>query len=205
MSDNEGGGLRPEISRRIRGLSPGGRVTRVEVPTEDEPAEDGPAEGAEAGTPTASDAEDASAPTLPPARALGQAPTLAAARAPTPTPAPVPAPAASGGGDDSRALVVGADIVLSGAISSCDKLVVDGRVEADLKESREIIIGQGGVFKGSAEIEVATIGGLFEGSLVVRGQLVVRAGGRIQGEVRYSQLAVEPGGVIVGNMNTLDG
>ena len=193
MSDNEGGGLRPEISRRIRGLSPGGRVTRVEVPTEDEPAEDGPAEGAEAGTPTASDSEGASAP------------TLAAARAPTPTPAPVPAPAASGGGDDSRALVVGADIVLSGAISSCDKLVVDGRVEADLKESREIIIGQGGVFKGSAEIEVATIGGLFEGSLVVRGQLVVRAGGRIQGEVRYSQLAVEPGGVIVGNMNTLDG
>ena len=101
--------------------------------------------------------------------------------------------------------MVGAEIVLSGAISACQKLVVDGRVEADLKDCHEVIIGKGGVIKGSAEIELATIGGLFEGDLTVRGQLVVRASGRIQGEVRYGSLAVEPGGVIIGNLNTLDG
>lgn len=126
-------------------------------------------------------------------------PAAAPARAPSP-----PAQAAASG-DDGKALVVGRDIVLSGSINACDKLVVDGRVEADLKECRTIIIGDGGVFKGMAEVEEAVIGGLFEGQLTVRAQLVVQGSGRIQGDVRYGQLAVEPGGVIIGNMNTLDG
>ena len=189
MSDKDGGGLRPEITRRIRGMASGNRIIQDDPPAEEAPAEEAAAEEAAA---EAAEAAEAEAPPAPAAE-------------PAPAPAPAAAAPSTGGGDDSKALVVGAEIVLSGAISACQKLVVDGRVEADLKECREVIIGEGGVFKGSAEIEVATIGGLFEGDLTVRGQLVVRASGRIQGEVRYGTLAVEPGGVIIGNLNTLDG
>ncbi len=179
MSDKDGGGIRPEISRRIRGITPG-RIIQDDPPAEEAPA----AEAAPA------------AETTPITEAAPAAPAAATPPPSTPT---------TGGGDDSKALVVGAEIVLNGSISACDKLVVDGRVEADLKNSREIVVGASGVFKGAAEVGTATIGGQFEGDLTVSGQLVVQAGGRIQGEVRYGQLSVESGGVIVGNMNTIGG
>ena len=176
MWDKDGSGIRPEISRRIRGITPG-RIIQ-----DDPPAEEAPAAKAAPEAEASPAAEAAPAATIPPPS--------------TPT---------TGGGDDSKALMVGADIVLNGSISACDRLVVDGRVEANLKESREIVVSASGVFKGIAEVGTATIGGQFEGDLTVSGQLVVQAGGRIQGEVRYGQLSVETGGVIVGNMNTIGG
>ena len=186
MSNNDDRGVRPEISRRIRSIVNGGRNIDDDPPAEESAAEESAAEESAV-------EESAAEPAPEPAA------TPEPARAPSP-----PAQAASSGGD-SKALVIGREIVLSGAISACDMLVVDGRVEADLKECHSIIIGDGGVFKGTAEVEEAVIGGLFEGQLTVRAQLVVQGSGRIQGDVRYGQLAVEPGGVIIGNLNTLDG
>jgi hypothetical protein len=96
MSDNDDGGVRPEISRRIRSIVGGSRNVDDDPPAEENAAEPAPAP----------------------------------ARAPSP-----PAQASASGDGDGKALVVGHEIVLSGSINACDKLVVDGRVEADLKAS----------------------------------------------------------------------
>ena len=47
-------------------------------------------------------------------------------------------------------LIVGSEIELSGNISACERLVVEGRVEAHLHDCREIEIARTGTFKGSA-------------------------------------------------------
>jgi cytoskeletal protein CcmA (bactofilin family) len=106
--------------------------------------------------------------------------------------------------DDAKKLIVGRDIVLSGEITACDKLVVEGRVEASIKDCREIEIAETGTFKGAAEIEVGEISGTFEGSITAHKLLVVRATGRVIGTIRFGQLEIERGGQIAGDVKVLD-
>jgi cytoskeletal protein CcmA (bactofilin family) len=106
-------------------------------------------------------------------------------------------------GESGKKLVVGQDIVLNGQITACDQLVVQGRVEAALENSKSIEISETGYFKGSAVIEEATISGQFEGTLTVRGELTVKSKGRIEGDVRYGKLSVESGGQIIGTIEAL--
>ena len=104
------------------------------------------------------------------------------------------------GSDDGKTLVIGRDIVLSGKIASCDRLVVEGQVEAKMKDCREIEIAETGAFKGQVEFDRADISGTFEGDLTAREHLVVRATGRITGKVRFGELEIERGGQIIGDV-----
>lgn len=104
---------------------------------------------------------------------------------------------------DGKKLIVGKQIVLSGEIKACEKLVVEGKVEASLTDSHSIEILKDGLFKGAATIDVADISGRFEGDLIVRQRLMVRATGHIVGSVRYGEMEIERGGVIAGDMRPL--
>ncbi|HLB79501.1 MAG TPA: polymer-forming cytoskeletal protein, partial [Dongiaceae bacterium] len=115
-------------------------------------------------------------------------------------PEPRPAPSAE---SDGKKLIVGREIVLTGEIRACERMVVEGRVEASLTDSRTIEIAQSGVFKGAAQIDTADISGRFEGDLVVRERLVLRSTGRIEGSVRYGEIEIERGGVICGEIEQL--
>ncbi len=103
-------------------------------------------------------------------------------------------------GVEGKTLVVGREISLSGQIDACDKLVVEGRVEAELERCRQLDISPTGFYKGSAEIDEAEICGRFEGRLVVHKRLRVRATARIRGSVTYGQIEVEAGGEIAGEI-----
>jgi cytoskeletal protein CcmA (bactofilin family) len=104
---------------------------------------------------------------------------------------------------ETKKLIVGREICLSGEITSCDRLVVEGKVAATLTESRAIEIAEPGYFKGSAEIESAEIAGRFEGTLNVRDRLFIRSTGRVSGQVRYGQIEIEPGGEISGDIQVV--
>jgi cytoskeletal protein CcmA (bactofilin family) len=138
--------------------------------------------------------------------------TGAPAPAPSIRPAEVPRPVARDispvsrpgnlGDPDGKKLIVGRDIELSGNISACDKLVVAGKVEANISDCREIEVAASGTFKGEAEINVAEISGTFEGTLTARDILFVRSTGRVTGTVRFGKLEIERGGEIVGDVGT---
>lgn len=150
-------------------------------------------------------------------RAIGAAPVEAAplrpAQPPRPEPirsmaAPMPTPPtpaatpAKTGGPDPKVLIVGQEISLNGQITACDRLVVEGRVEATLQDTRSIEISQTGTFKGTAEIEDADIRGTFEGELSVKNRLFIRASGKVIGKIRYGQIEVECGGQLSGTVET---
>ena len=175
-----------------------------------------------------SDAPDDLGIPMKPARSSGQSGTVAPLGR-TPAPAPVTARpadplrpldagprqggavaggAVSGGlsatqrGNDSdlRKLIVGREISLSGDISSCDRLIIEGSVEANLQNCREVDISESGMFKGSAAIDEIEVRGRFEGNLVARKRLFVRATGRVSGTIRYGQIEIERGGQISGDV-----
>jgi len=102
----------------------------------------------------------------------------------------------------SRTLVVGREIVLSGEISACNRLVVEGTVKANIRECREIAIAEGGLFTGSASVETAEVSGRFEGELSVSGRLMIRASGKVSASVRYREIEIERGGEISGNFSS---
>lgn len=104
---------------------------------------------------------------------------------------------------DARRLVVGREISLSGEITSCDRLVVEGRVEATLIGARALEVAQGGVFRGRAEVKEADIAGVFEGDLTATERLLIRSGGKVSGSVRYGRVVIESGGEIGGDMQAL--
>jgi cytoskeletal protein CcmA (bactofilin family) len=101
---------------------------------------------------------------------------------------------------DTRKLIVGREISLSGEITACDRLVVEGSVEANLANCRDIDIAETGLFKGSASIDDAEVRGRFEGTLNVRRRLLIRASGKVTGTVRYGQIEIECGGQISGDI-----
>jgi cytoskeletal protein CcmA (bactofilin family) len=115
---------------------------------------------------------------------------------------PVATPAKPDSADGKR-LIVGRDISLTGEITACDVLVVEGKVEASLADSRMIEIAESGIFKGQSEIDSAEIAGRYEGNLTVRDRLYVRATGKVVGTVRYGRLEIECGGELVGDVQVL--
>lgn len=111
--------------------------------------------------------------------------------------APVAATAAPEGGSK---LIVGPNIKLKGVeIQDCDTLFVEGTVEATM-DSRVIQIAQQGMFKGSAEVDVAEVHGAFDGNLTVRQKLVIHATGKVTGRIRYGKVVIEEGGQLSGDI-----
>jgi cytoskeletal protein CcmA (bactofilin family) len=99
-----------------------------------------------------------------------------------------------------RQLIVGREISLKGEITHCDRLLIEGSVEANLSDCRDVEIAESGLFKGAASIEAAEIRGRFEGTLTVRGRLFIRATGLVLGTIRYGQIEVERGGRVAGDV-----
>jgi len=116
---------------------------------------------------------------------------------PVAAPPPPPMPRRE---SEARKLTVGREIALSGEIASCDTLVVEGSVEANLQNCRDVDIAESGLFKGSATIDSADVRGTFEGNLVVRKRLLIRNTGQVSGTIRYGQIEIELGGQISGDV-----
>jgi cytoskeletal protein CcmA (bactofilin family) len=117
-------------------------------------------------------------------------------------PPPLPATQQRRSETGLRQLTVGREISLSGEIASCDTLIVEGSVEANLQNCRDVDIAETGLFKGSAEIDNADVRGIFEGSLLVRKRLLIRSGGQVSGTIRYGQIEIELGGQIAGDVQS---
>jgi cytoskeletal protein CcmA (bactofilin family) len=126
-----------------------------------------------------------------------------------PGPAAVGAQPAAGGSPahesleqsvERRKLIVGRGIVLSGEINSCDRLVVEGSVQANLQSCQHMMIAETGLFEGNASIDEAEVHGRFEGDLMVRKRLLIRASGQVSGSIAYGEIEIEAGGQISGTI-----
>ena len=101
---------------------------------------------------------------------------------------------------DSRALTIGRDIKLSGEITECELLIIEGRLEASVPDAKTMEISQTGSFIGTATLGDATISGEFDGDLTVTNRLRITSTGRVTGTIRYGHLEIENGGEIHGDL-----
>jgi cytoskeletal protein CcmA (bactofilin family) len=132
-----------------------------------------------------------------------KAPVLAPRIVATP-PTIAPRDAKGDAKNETKKLIVGRGISLDGKISSCDRLIIDGKVEAELEDCHTVEVTENGTFKGAAEIAGADISGHYDGSLTVRENLLIRGTGRVSGTVRYGRLHIEDGGEINGDVKSIN-
>ena len=117
--------------------------------------------------------------------------------APDPQPADAPGRVES----DPKRLTVGRETTISGGtVLDCERLTVEGTVEASMPDGRLLEIVKGGTFKGTVTVDNADIAGAFEGELKVKKRLFIRASGRVSGKIRYGQFEVERGGRLDGRL-----
>ncbi len=112
----------------------------------------------------------------------------------------VPTSAPRGNEVDIRTMIVGAETGFIGEIRSCNRLVVEGTVEGKLDNCQHILIEESGVFRGETSTENADVRGSFDGVLVARKRLLVRATGRVSGTITYAEIEIEPGGRVSGTL-----
>jgi cytoskeletal protein CcmA (bactofilin family) len=96
-------------------------------------------------------------------------------------------------------MIVGRETAFTGEIRSCNRLVVEGTVEGKLDNCQHILIEESGVFRGEASTENSDVRGSFDGVLVARKRLLVRATGRVSGTITYAEIEIEPGGRVFGH------
>jgi cytoskeletal protein CcmA (bactofilin family) len=100
---------------------------------------------------------------------------------------------------EPNALHVGLGVSVKGDLSVPGIVVVDGLIEGHVA-ARAVWVSPSGVIKGTIVATEAEILGEVSEAIEVKQLLVVRATGRVLGDVRYGELQLEKGAVITGTL-----
>jgi len=86
----------------------------------------------------------------------------------------VPTSAPRGNEVDIRTMIVGAETAFSGEITSCNRLIVEGTIDAKIDNCQHVLIDESGVFRGESSTDNADVRGSFDGVLILLSQKVAR-------------------------------
>ena len=93
--------------------------------------------------------------------------------------------------------------MITGDISSCKTLIVEGKVEANVYDVVSINIAPGGIFKGNAKVANAFIAGSFDGSLEATKELEISETGNVNGIIKYKNISIANGGILTGDVTVI--
>ena len=112
---------------------------------------------------------------------------------------------ASGGRKpDANTLYIGKGVTIKGAVVACNSLVVDGDLEGDIRVD-SLLVGATGAITGRTKVtQNAEIAGKVFEKIEVKGLLIMRAGGRLEGNISFGTLTMERGASITGDVSSVD-
>lgn len=105
---------------------------------------------------------------------------------------------------DSKKFNIGKHIKVTGEISGCERLVVEGEVDAIMTGVSVLEIAACGKVAGKAEVQSATVCGSFNGTLIVHGHLDISAGAAVHGTISYQSVGVANGAKLSGTVSVLE-
>lgn len=99
--------------------------------------------------------------------------------------------------------IIGAGMRVDGPCTFRGGLQIDGTVLGDVTaegEATVLIIGETGQVQGAISADHVVIGGTVLGPVAARERLELQAKARVQGDVQYTSLEMQPGAVIAGQL-----
>ena len=104
------------------------------------------------------------------------------------------------GGHSLNSIVQGTQI--EGTVKANSDIRIDGQINGKLFCDAKVIIGPTGKVEGEIRCQNAVIEGQFKGALTVKELLNIRETAKVQGDISYTKLIVQPGGLIEGTLST---
>jgi len=95
--------------------------------------------------------------------------------------------------------VIGKGAVIEGTVRVSGPVQVDGHIDGSLLADGHVSVGPTGSIVGELIAEELALGGRIEGRIEVRDHLYIAPGASARGELRYSTLQVDRGGMIDGS------
>jgi cytoskeletal protein CcmA (bactofilin family) len=96
-------------------------------------------------------------------------------------------------------LTVGEGVTLTGNFVVPDIASISGTIEGELT-AREILVGSTGILKGKVTADVVDVRGEIHDNLTANKSLFIRSTGKVIGTVQYTEIEIEKGGDLQGNL-----
>ncbi len=96
-------------------------------------------------------------------------------------------------------LTVGEGVKLTGNVVVPDIASISGTIEGEIT-AREILVGSTGVLKGKVTADVVDVRGEIHDNLTANKSLFIRSTGKVVGTVQYTEIEIEKGGDLQGNL-----
>ena len=94
--------------------------------------------------------------------------------------------------------MIGVGTTIEGNISSNENIRFDGILIGNLSTKGKVFIGQTGKVTGEIRCKNCEVEGVIEGKVHIDELLSLRSMSKIYGEIKTSQLAIEPGAILTG-------
>jgi cytoskeletal protein CcmA (bactofilin family) len=120
------------------------------------------------------------------------APTAPAVPSVAPGKAPVPAASSS-------VCVIGAKTVIKGEITGDEDVLIEGRVEGQIRISRDVRVGASGVVKSAIEAASVVVSGEVIGDCSATNRVEIQASGKLTGNIRAPKIVISEGAMFKGN------
>lgn len=127
----------------------------------------------------------------------GETPVPAPVREPV---APAPRPAAAPTQAATRTnCVIGARTVIKGEIGGDESVVVEGRVEGQIRIGHDLQVAPGGAVQATVEARSVLIAGEIVGDVSATVRVEIQPTGRLIGNIRAPKVVIAEGGLFKGN------
>lgn len=93
----------------------------------------------------------------------------------------------------SEVSVLGPSTRVTGRVSGEGALRVEGSVRGDIQVTGDAEVAPGGNVEGNVTAASLDIGGTLLGDVVSRGPVAIRSGAVVRGDLRGSEISIEPG------------
>ena len=127
--------------------------------------------------------------------AAPKAPTMPPPPVPATTPGKAPAPAPV----SSSVCVIGAKTVIKGEITGEEDVLIEGRVEGQIRISRDVRVGPSGVVKSTIEAASVVVSGEVIGDCSATSRVEIQASGKLTGNIRAPKIVISEGAMFKGN------
>jgi cytoskeletal protein CcmA (bactofilin family) len=98
----------------------------------------------------------------------------------------------------SAACVIGSKTALKGEITGDEDILVEGRVEGEIRISKDLRIGTGGSVKASVQAAAVVVCGELTGDCTATARVEIQATGRLFGNIRVPRVVIAEGATFRG-------
>jgi cytoskeletal protein CcmA (bactofilin family) len=105
-----------------------------------------------------------------------------------------PGPVASG-----SACVIGSKTTFKGEITGDEDILIEGRVEGQVRISRDLRVGPTGVVKATIDAQSVVVSGEVIGDCSAVSRVEIQASGKLTGNIRAPKIVIAEGAMFKGN------